>query len=69
MAKELQDWIIPWIDDHYDKHGTDTTKVYGDGKKVQIVEVSVGSPFFLTRLPTSTSHSKLIWPLDRDSNF
>ena len=57
MAKELQDWIIPWIDDHYNKHGTDTTKVYGDGKKVQIVEVSVCPAFSLICLPGLTSHS------------
>lgn len=55
MAKELQDWIVPWIDDHYNKYGTDTTKVYGDGKKVQIIEVSVAF--------TVSTASYLRWPV------
>lgn len=40
MAQELQDWIAPWVDDHYTKHGTNLDRVYRDGKKIQITRVS-----------------------------
>jgi hypothetical protein len=40
MAKELSDWIAPWVDNHYTRHGTDLGREYQDGKRIQIIRVS-----------------------------